>query len=267
MLAHLDPEYEIHKNRKAFLYTVAICLFLLFLFFIIRWRILPTPDPVVADLMEINLGNNADGWGENQPLIKGPRGQAREHIAVAKVTPAPKEKIIPEEDADGAVINKPVKITKTAKQPEAVPTPPKPQKPKMAYSGPTNGSGNNPNEDNGYRYQGHTPGGKGDAGDPNGHPDSYGNTPGGKIGGPKVTRGNRKIVHYYSFTGDLNKATIYAIIKVSPAGRGTFVGFDKGSTNRSQAYSDAIKNYLPNIIFDKAEEESTVTVQFNFNIN
>ena len=35
-------------------------------------------------------------------------------------------------------------------------------------------------------------------------------------------------------TGELNKATIYAIIKAAPSGQGTFIGFDKGSTSRSQ---------------------------------
>ena len=66
-----------------------------------------------------------------------------------------------------------------------------------------------------------------------------------KTGGPKGYKGNRKIVKYYSFTGELNKATIYAIIKVAPIRPGTFIGFDKGSTSRSQGYADAIRNYLP----------------------
>lgn len=127
--------------------------------------------------------------------------------------------------------------------------------------------GNNPTEDNGYKYQGNNPNGKGDNGSPKGNKDSYGNIPGGKVGGPKVTRGNRKVIRYYSFTGKLPKATIYAIVKVSAAGQGTFIGFDKYSTSRSQGYADAISNYLRNMQFDKAPDESTVTVQFNFTVN
>jgi len=78
--------------------------------------------------------------------------------------------------------------------------------------------------------------------------------------------GNRKIVKYYSFTGDLEKATVYAIVKVSPSGTGTFTGFDKNSTTRAQAYANAIVQYLKNVQFDKSNDESTVTVQFNFNV-
>ena len=264
----MTAEFEIEKNRKAFMYTVIICTTLLLLFYIIRWTNMPPPLPVIQDLMEVNLGNNFDGYGEDQPLVKGHRGQARENIARERPIPVKNiEKVIPEEDPEGAPVNKPEKTVKKVTPVVKVAPVPKPQKPKAAYSAPTKGSGNNETDDNGHRSQGITPGTKGDAGDPNGHPDSWGNTPGGKIGGPKVTKGNRKIIRYYSFTGDLNKATIYAIIKVSPAGRGTFVGFDKGSTSRNQAYADAITNYLGNIAFDKSNDESTVTVQFNFNIN
>jgi len=45
--------------------------------------------------------------------------------------------------------------------------------------------------------------------------------------GLRVSKGDRKIVNNYIFMGDLPKATINAIIKVSPDGRGTFVTFDK----------------------------------------
>ena len=105
-----------------------------------------------------------------------------------------------------------------------------------------------------------------DAGDPTGNKDSYGNTPGGKVGGPKVISGNRKVVRYYSFTGELAKATINAIIKVSPSGAGTFVRIGQGSTSFSRDYAAAITGYLRTMQFDKADDESLVTVQFNFNV-
>jgi hypothetical protein len=86
-----------------------------------------------------------------------------------------------------------------------------------------------------------------------------------KTGGPSVITGNRKIIKYYSFEGDLDEATVYAIVKVSPFGIGTFIGFGKNSTTRNQAYANAIMQYLKNIKFDKLDEESTGTMQFNFN--
>ncbi|MEO6488748.1 MAG: hypothetical protein ABIO04_02315 [Ferruginibacter sp.] len=267
-------EFESKKNKKALLYTTVICGTLLLLFILISWKIMPPSIPVVQDLIEINLGNNDDGFGEKQPLIKGERSPSQEAVIQPKRTAAKEavvDKVDPDDNAEetAAPVIKPEKKTLKVKT-EIAPTPvvapvPKPQKPKITYNGPGTGNGNGATEDNGYKYQGNNPNGKGDNGDPNGNKDSYGNTPGGKIGGgPKVTKGNRKIVRYYSFTGDLPKATIYAIIKVSQSGQGTFKGFDKGSTNTSQAYANQISGYLKNIQFDKAGDESNVTVQFNF---
>ena len=129
---------------------------------------------------------------------------------------------------------------------------------------PGKGDGNPNGPNKGQIYGGK----QGDQGKPNGNPnsDSYaGNGGSGNSVGPKVY-GNRKIVKYYSFTGDLDKATVYATVRVSPSGIGTFLGFDKRSTSRSQAYADAIISYLRNIQFDKSTDESTVVVQFNFNV-
>jgi hypothetical protein len=282
----MQATFEAEKNRKAFIYTVIICATLLLLAFIIRFRIDKVIPPLPLDLIEVNLGNNEEGFGEVQPLKRGDMSQAQIPVPQPKQTASADEAtskpIEPDDNADddAAPVKKPektnpkattvkentaktVKSTTTADVP--APPAPKPQKPKYAYNGPGTGNGNNADQDNGYQYQGNKPGGKGDAGDPSGHPDSYGNNPGGKVGGPKVF-GNRKIVKYYSFTGELDKATIYAIVKVSPDGTGTFAGFDKRSTSRSAAYSNAIIQYLKNIQFDKAADESTVVVQFNFNI-
>jgi len=60
---------------------------------------------------------------------------------------------------------------------------------------------------------------------------------------------------------------VYATVRVSPSGTGSFIGFGKNSTTRAAAYSNAIIQYLRNVQFDKSGDESTVTVQFNFNVN
>lgn len=273
----MSPAFESEKNRKAFIYTAIICITLLLLFVLISWKVMPPTMPVVQDLIEINLGNNEEGFGEEQPLRKGERTPREENIPAPRAAASravEEERVIPDDNAaeDAAPVRKPEKnkpLTKVEKNPEPVTAPaPKPQKPKITYNGPGSGQpGNNPSQDNGYTYQGNKPGGKGDNGDPSGNKDSYGNTPGGKVGGPKVTRGNRRITRYYNFTGELPKATIYAIIKVSPAGKGTFAGFDKGSTSRSEQYAADIRRRLGSMEFDKAGEESTVTVQFNYNVN
>jgi hypothetical protein len=284
----MQGSFEAEKNRKAFMYTMLICGLLLILAYFITWPILQIPPPVISqDLIEINLGNNEEGFGQEQPLIRGERSPAREPTVQPQKASAAKEEparaIEPDDNADddAAPVTKPLKTTPKTKviaetpttipaktkstAPVEAPPAPKPQKPKLTYNGPGNGSGNGATEDNGYRSQGNTPGGKGDAGDPSGKPDSYGNSPGGRSGGPRVI-GNRKIIKYYSFTGDLEKATVYATVKVSPSGTGTFLGFGKNSTTRAQSYANAIIQYLRNVQFDRSGDESTVTVQFNFNV-
>lgn len=246
------------------------------MFILISWKVMPPTPPVVQDLIEINLGNNEEGFGEEQPLKKGVRTPTEENIPAprqAASRPAAEERVQPDDNADedAAPVVRPEKNVVKPKEKNTEPVvaaPAKPQKPKITYNGPGSGpAGNNPTEDNGYTYQGNKPGGRGDNGDPSGNKDSYGNTPGGKVGGPKVTRGNRRIVRYYNFTGELQKATIYAVIKVSPSGKGSFVRFDKGSTSTSAQYADDIRRRLGSMEFDKSNEESTVTVQFNYNVN
>jgi outer membrane biosynthesis protein TonB len=285
--------FDNERRRKALLYTAIICSLLLISFFIISWEVGPVAKPIALDQIEINLGNNDEGLGDVQPLIKGERSPEQETTpeppapqAQAPQNVATDDNITPDENApeDAAPVTKvetkptpkkietPKPIVKPISKPSPTATPvvaptPKPRVPKLVYNGQGKGGGNNSTQDNGYTMQGNKPGGKGDAGDPNGNKDTYGNKTGGsKVGGPKVISGNRKVVRYYSFTGELDKATINAIIKVSPEGVGTFIRIGQGSTSTNSNYATAIRGYLQSMKFDAAAEESTVTVQFNFNV-
>jgi hypothetical protein len=272
----MSATFEAEKNRKAFIYTGLICGAILLIAFLVSWKNTPPPKKITEELIEINLGNDIEGFGDVQPLIKGEKAPADEPAPQQQETaPANNqpEDVKPDEntDAESAPVNKPVKTTPKVTTPKVVPTPappaPKPQKPKIAgYNGPKGGTGNGATEDNGYKMQGNNPNGKGDAGSPSGKPDSYGNTPGGKTGGGglRVSKGNREIVNNYIFMGDLPSATINAIIKVYPDGHGTFMGFDKGSTNTDPKYATAIRGYLPHIEFNKVSREDIVTVPFRF---
>ena len=282
----MTDTFEIQKNTKAFSYTALICALLLAIAFLYKWQLQLPPMPAIQDLIEINLGNEQEGMGDVQPLVKGdpapdvPEPQSLKSAAVHE-EPSKDIQADEEDDKDAAPVTRPIKpnkeaknnaketITKPQKTNNVVPLVnpnPAPPKPKIAlYKGGNGNGGNGSDQDNGYKNQGYK-GGNGDNGSPNGNPDSYGNSPGGKPGGPKVF-GNRKIVvRYYSFTGDLEKATIYAIVKVTPEGIGSFAGFGKNSSTTARAYANAIVDYLRNVKFDKADHESTVTVQFNFNI-
>lgn len=271
--------FEAEKNRKAFIYTVIICALILLLAYFITWKNkLPPPPPLPIDQIEINLGNDKEGYGLEQPLIKG------EMSPVAKVTPQ-QEKVTSAKDESSRDIDadqsddkesapvtrpknpnpnsqeinkestKPIKTKQVAVVTQPVP---KPRNPIATYTGPGNGKGNGADQDNGYKNQGNNPNGTGDYGKPNGNPNTYG------TGGLRVIKGDRKIMGRYSFTDDLGAATINAIIKVSPDGRGKFAGFDKGSSKTDPAYATAIAQHLTQMQFDKSDHESVITVQFVF---
>ena len=274
----MSATFETEKNRKATIYTIMICGAILLIALLVSWKPVSHPPKIAEEFIEINLGNDIEGFGAVQPLIKGEKSPSDEtatdrQTATVKTETAEEIKTDDNNDPESAPITKPVKTSVKIKTPAIIPTPtppaPKPQKPKIAgYNGPKGGTGNGATEDNGYKYEGNKPGGKGDAGSPNGKPDGYGNTPGGKTGGGglRVSKGDRTIVNNYIFMGDLPPATINAVIKVSPAGRGTFVTFDKGSTSTDSKYANAIRGYLPNIEFNKSDHESVVTVPFNFRV-
>ncbi len=272
----MSATFETEKNRRAFIYTGLICGAILLIALLVSWKNTPHPPKIAEEFIEINLGNDIEGFGDVQPLIKGEKAPADETATAPQSTPVKNEiaeEVKPDEntDAESAPVTKPIKTTPKVTTPAVVPTPtppaPKPQKPKIAgYNGPKNGTGNGATEDNGYKYEGNKPGGKGDGGSPNGKPDSYGNKPGGRTGGGglRVSKGDRTIVNNYIFMGNLPPAVINAKIKVSPEGRGVFVGFDKGSTSTEARYAEAIRGYLPNIEFSKSDHQSDVTVPFNF---
>ncbi len=296
--------FDNERRRKAFIYTAVICTLFLIAFIFINWKVAPVAAPVVQELIEINLGNDDEGLGDVQPLIKGeasPEAAAPEQTPpqpeatvqpAAPQTEAPlqdiaaDDKITPVDNApaEAAPVAKPINkptpkkivttpapVVKTVVKPSPNPTPavaptPKPKIAKSTYKGPGNGGGNGAKEDNGYTLQGNKRGGTGDKGSPSGNKDTYGDKTTSKVGGPKVINGNRKVIKYYSFTGELEKATINAVIKVSPEGVGTFLRIGQGSTTTNSAYANAIRGYLQSMKFDAAAEESTVTVQFNFNV-
>lgn len=275
----MSATFEAEKNRKAAVYTVLICGAILLIALLVSWTPVLHPPKPLEELFEINLGNDIEGFGEVQPLIKGEKAPSDEpapqqqQAAPLNNEPVSEDKQEDNTDPESAPVNRPVKTTPKVTTPKVTPTPvppaPKPQKPKIAgYNGPKGGTGNGATEDNGYKYQGNKPGGTGDAGSPGGKPDSYGNQPGGKTGGGglQVSKGDRKILNNYIFMGNLPPAIIKAKIKVSPEGIGVFTGFDKGSTSTEARYAEAIRGYLPNIQFDKSDHVSDVVVPFNFRV-
>ena len=290
----MTNEFDKQRHRKAFMYTAAICSLLLIAFIFISWKTEPPAPPVITELIEVNLGDNNEGLGEEEPMAKGDPAPPQEETAPtppaaqeATNETAAEDKVIPDDNAEetAAPVVKPVAKAAPVKNP-APPTPrpspkavlpaanpsPKPTpapKPRFTMPGAKGPGGNNATQDTKYTQQGNNPNGGGNKGVPGGNPDTYGTKPGGSISPATITKGNRKLISVrpYKFPGDLERATIYADIRVSPDGNGSFIKFSQGSTSTSGAYASAIRGYLQNMKFDAADDDGVVTVRFNFNVD
>jgi hypothetical protein len=285
----MQARFEAEKNKKAFLYTITICGVLLLLAFIITFPVLKVVPPIAQDFMEINLGNNEEGFGEKQPLIKGEMNAnaapapAKQQVNNTQAAAAANE-AEPDDnaEADAAPVTKAIKpvkkitpvltpavkpvIKKATPAPQTVYTP-NPPKAIATYKGPGNGKGNGATEDNGYRYQGTKPGGTGDAGDPSGKPDSYGNTPGGKSG-VSVTRGVRPLnLGALRFEDDFNdNAKVYLDIKYNSAGSFVSSTISKGTTTSNNTILSIAKRKAASLKFPPSGEGGLSTILFNFRV-
>jgi outer membrane biosynthesis protein TonB len=284
----MSATFEAEKNKKAFAYTIVICGTLLLLAFLISWPILQPPIPIAQELLEINLGNNEEGIGEIQPLIKGEMAPPQEVSppAASNESPKPEEtkEIKPDENAEvnaapvakteKKILKKKIEIKpekkvvkKIKNTPIIAPPSPKPAKPKLTYNGPGSGKGNGSTEDNGYQFQGNKPGGKGDAGDPSGKPDSYGNSPGGKTG-VSVTKGVRPLnMRDLRFEDDFNEnAIVFLDIKYSASGNFISSVIAKGTTTSKSSIIGIAKRKAAELKFPTSVDGGISTVVFNFKI-
>jgi hypothetical protein len=246
---------------------------LVLLLFFWSWTlplIIPQP-PDTGILVELNLPEEppvpvtrGGGGGGNPVEASGPAGIAPysppvpgtendakdvEEDPTEKESPPILKPDVPKPKATTINENKsPVKTP-----PREDPLPPAPPKPKAVLGKTTTGSGAGGGAATTYDRAGGAGTGLG-VGTGAGTGGGAGNGTGGGRGngvGPQVTRGDRSIVGSYNFEGDLDKATIYADIKVSPDGIGEFVSFARGSTSQSSSYKSAIIQYLRKMKFNK----------------
>lgn len=285
----INHSFEAEKNRKAFLYTAIVCGVFLLLAIFYTWPLQLPPAPVMDDLIEVNLGNEQEGLGDIQPLVKGDRAPDNQSVAshqsAHKVTEEPSQNIEADEnnnDEDAAPVvksekkNEETKIvnkestTKNSKNinPSPVVNPnPAPPKPKIPlYKGGTGTGGNGATEDNGYRNQGYKTG-IGDAGSPDGKPDAYGNSPGGRSG-VSVIRGlsGRRPIHFPNMQGDFNEnAKVYVDIKVNASGTVTSAVVAKGTTTSNSVLRNIAIQKAKELKFPPAQNDiESGTILFNF---
>ncbi len=290
----MSASFEARKNQQASMITAGVAGLLLLLMLFWKWTI-PAVEHPPADLgilVELNLPPDPEpeytpatggGGGGNPVQATGPAGTAPEspqtpgedsrdieEDETEKTTPAILQPDKPKPEAKKINENKSdVKVE--PKEPVTTPAPP-PPKPKAVLGRTTTGNGQGGGAAEDYDRSGGAGTGSGvgkgsGTGGGTGTGNGGGNGSGsGRGTGPRVSRGDRSIVSSYAFQGDLDKATIFADIKVSPDGIGQFLQFARGSTNTSSAYKSAVMQYLRNMKFNKSDHESQVTVQFNFTV-
>ena len=69
--SYAEQQFERNKNLKALGITLAVCLALLLLMFLVSWTAPQMPPPIVDNGIEINLGNSDAGLGTVAPQIPG----------------------------------------------------------------------------------------------------------------------------------------------------------------------------------------------------
>ncbi|MEO5564561.1 MAG: hypothetical protein ABIR18_14035 [Chitinophagaceae bacterium] len=285
----MSASFEARKNSQATMITVGFAGLLLLVMFLWSWTI-PVIVPPIPDqgiMVELNIPDEPE-----PPVTRGGGGGGNPVNAPEKAGIAPYSPPDPgtkddakdvEEDPtekESPPILKPDKPKPTATTinenkapvktpPKVDPLPPAPPKPKAVLGKTTTGDGKGGGVATNYEKAGGAGTGYG-VGNGSGTGGGAGTGSGGGRGGgvgPQVTKGDRSIVGSYNFEGDLDKATIYADIKVSPDGVGEFLQFARGSSSQNSAYRTAITQYLRRMRFNRSDHESTVTVRFNFRVN
>ncbi|HMC98992.1 MAG TPA: hypothetical protein VKH37_02535, partial [Ferruginibacter sp.] len=67
----LNDTFESEKNKKALAFTAIACSLIFLIAYFVSWELPNLAPPPIAEQIEINLGNDAEGFGKEQPLIKG----------------------------------------------------------------------------------------------------------------------------------------------------------------------------------------------------
>jgi hypothetical protein len=287
-----EQEFNARKNRNAGFYTLLICGCILVLLFLVSWN-LPAAAVPVEEGLEVNLGNNDQGMGNDQPFLPNdPSKQDQEKYTTPKTTAVSKEALkdveTDDKDPDPAPAVKQPSVTKpeATKIPEkdlAVKTPhkiikpvenptPIPPKPKAVFNG-VKGTGTGGNDADHFKAGGNQgiAGGKGDQGAPGGDPNSTNYSGGGHGNGIAIANGlkGRKILRTPSFKDDFNENAKVAVdIHIDANGNVISGEYQLHGSTTSDAGLKEIalkKAYL--IKFNGGTDESTGTIVFNFRLS
>jgi hypothetical protein len=281
----MSAEFERQKNIKATAITLGIAGALLLIVILVRWP-LPTVAPTpVQEFLEVNLGTDDFGSGNDQPLLPGEPAPAKQ---TAYTPPQPVKAVADDvkdvetddrDDNDAPAIRKPVVAkpnatriddnNKTVKQTTAtVPQPvtQAPPKPRAVLGRTTGGNGNGGNGAETYKPgtgEG-IAGGSGDQGRPGGNPN------GTNYNGQRKTFGTKVFnIPNQSFEDDFNQnAKIAVEVIVDDAGKVTSAAVTaRGSTGTAtQSMRNTALRLARQLKFGSSDGGQKGVVVFDFKV-
>ncbi len=288
----MSASFEARKNSQAAMITAGFAGLMVLLMFLLKWSLPAIERPLADEGIEVNLNIEdqlfakvqGGGGGGGNPV------QAAGHAGIADPTPPQpginedsKDIETDDNDKTAPAIVKPTNpkpVHKIVENTSVVKTPPKqvvetpaPRVAKSVYHGSTTTGTSTGGNDAAAIYK--RPGGSGNGngvGDGNGNDGGKGNGNGGGNGpgsgtgnGPKRVSGNRVVINPKNMdAGENLKGKVFAEIKVTPDGIGSFVRTTRGSTYTSGEAIEIIREWLRRNHFNKTSEESTVVYEFNF---
>lgn len=270
---------EKNYNPKAIAWTVGVHALLLLMFFLVSYT-LPADEPIQPELgMEVNLGTDFDGSGDDQPMdINDPANDAK---SAAYKTAAQQSStagdMMTTDETDAPVVNNPNTVKNNNRNNTRVTTPVKTmqnatdnntnrtQRPRYVYSGATGTGGNRASENHAGTSEGNTTG-SGDRGVPGGTPgaENYTGNPGTGGGGIGHNLGGRNITPR-TFSAEFREGGT-VVIRVTVNRDGQIVNKVVKSSPSSELTRIAMQK-LSQARFDKkpdAAPEQIGEVRFNF---
>lgn len=278
--------FEKEKNRQASLITGAIAGMMVLAFIFLKWP-LPKAEALPQEVfLEVQLEQPEDfragggGGGGNPVQATGKTG-----TAYAPPQPGTPEKTkdfeTDENDKTNAPVIKPTnpkpqitKVNPATSPVKTIPKPietPAPPRPKAVVGKTLTGTGTGGGTAENYERPGGNGSGTGVGnGSGNGGGSGGGNGGGNGTGtgsgtGPRRVSGNRIVINPQSMNAGENlKGKVFAEIKVSPDGIGTFIRATRGSTYTGGEAIEIIREWLRKNRFNKSDQESVVVYEFNF---
>jgi hypothetical protein len=285
----MSASFEARKNSQATMITAGFAGLMILLMFLLKWS-LPVIEPPIADMgVEVNLDITDEeiakvlgggGGGGNPVQASGPAGPAPYTPPQPGVDEESKDIETDDNDKENPPVVRPVnpkpvnKVVENTSIVKATPKPvidnPAPQRPKAVLGKTVSGTNTGGGAADDYDRTGGTGNGSGVGNGPgNGGGTGGGNGGGNGTGsgsgnGPRKISGNRIVINPKSMNAGENIAgKVLAEIKVSPDGIGTFVRSKGGSLMNDQQAIGIVRDWLRRNRFNKSEQESIVTYEFN----